>query len=167
MNRFKYQAFMDEFPGVERLAWGNVLDCDSIKVKRMDEALMDHVPHYDGATGSLVGIEDKEVISFVLHDGSLIEDAVSRSGYVVHNEAHRDNEEWEGETVLEAIDRHQVADRLLLIVSVEAGYNILDHHSQRNWRMTLYKPSESLSIKQAIRNARDQARERVQIEGAF
>jgi hypothetical protein len=167
MNRFKFNAFVEEFPFLSELIPDSPIDCDSIKIKRATKELMGHKPYYRGATGSLVGINDDEDVSFILNDGTIIEDAVQSELSVTHNEAHRDNEYKDGETVLEAIDRHSVTDTLKYIVSHEYGYNIESHYSQPNFRVTIFKPSREFNWVTLIVAAQRKALEEVQAEANF
>jgi hypothetical protein len=166
MNRFKYEAFLDEFPFLESLALGCAI-CKKISVKRVTRELLQKVPHYSGATGSLVGIDDSEVVHFILNDGTIIRDAVAQSGDVVHNEAHTDNEYWEGETILEALYRQEVSPMLAYIVIVHSGYIIQDHRSQPDWCATIYKPARDIDLGDLITQERDSALQQVKAEANF
>lgn len=167
MNRFKFQAMVREFPFLADLAGEDYANCKRISIKRADKELMSKIPHYSGATGSLVSIHDSEQVHFGLMDGTLIRDAVKGSGDVIHNEAYTDDEYWEGETVLEAIDRHDVAQRLKYIVINRCGHIIRDHHSQDGFYIEVYKTPKSLSFTDLITAEIEQATARVQAEAAF
>lgn len=168
MNRFKFNRYLQEFPFVSGVSTRalNALDCDSFAVKRITKELLDKTPKYDGATGSLVGIDDGEEIFFVVN-GTLA-GPVQTDGSVIHNEAHSDNENWDGETVLEAIDRLKIApDTITHIVSFEYGYEVLDHYSQGNYRLTIYKAPVGFTIADYVKEAIEKADNEVKAECAF
>ena len=185
MNRMKFNACLKEFPFLKELVdqQRDPINCDGIKVARISQDLISQTPHYEGATGSLVGIDNGERFDFVLRNGQIIKDAVRASGDVVHNEAHTENENYDGETILEAIDRAGVVDTLEYIIKMEYGYNIRDHHSQGNYRMTVYKEAkvlvwlklqndrvqrgQSFSLAEAIAAANEEALSQVKAEATF
>lgn len=174
MNKFKFDAMVEEFPFLSQVLKhdrGNNqqrdhLDCDGISIKRTTRELMEHTPSYQGATGSLVGINDGERFDFVLDDG-IIRNAVHDSGYVTHNEAHQDDEQWNGETVLEAIVKHGVADKLAYIVRLDYGYNVQDHYSQRNYQVVIFKPAKDFTWQELVDEAKAKALAEVQAEANF
>jgi hypothetical protein len=168
----KFNAFMKEFPFlIECTKWndtqGNSLDCDSIKIANITSDLLAHSPRYKGATGSLVGIDNGERFDFVLSDGQIIKNAVASGGSVIHNEAHTDNEYYDGETVLEGIDKHQVAKCLAFIVKISYGYNIRDHHSLNNYSIIIYKPAKNFALIDIIAAANEKALADVRAEADF
>ena len=170
ISKMKFDAYVEQFPVLaEVFAELRVKaeDCDRIEVARADANLMSHTPQYSGATGSLVGVDDGESIAFVLEDGSIIRDAVKTAGYCRHNEAHTDDESWSGETVLDAIYRHSVADTLTLIVSVRYGYNIRDHYSERDWQAAVYKAPKGFTYRDVVDEARAKALAEVRAEAEF
>lgn len=172
MNRIKFNAYLKEFPFLEEcnIRWNHQresINCDEIKISRIGRELLDYTPSYNGATGSLVGIDDGERFDFILKDGQIIKDAVAASGHVTHNEAHTDDEHLTGETVLEAIDREDVAENLEFIVKVCYGYNIRDHYSLSNYSMTVYKAAKDFSLADAIAAANKEALSQVKAEANF
>ncbi|MHA1216264.1 MAG: hypothetical protein ACTSPX_02920 [Candidatus Thorarchaeota archaeon] len=168
MDRFKYQAFLEEFPFLtEIIGEGDPLDCEGITVKRIDNELLKKVPRRSIATGSCVGIDDREVVSFILADSTILENAVRDGGSAIHNEAHTDNEYWDGETILEAIDRHNVGDNLSYIVVVREGYNVRDHYSEPSWCCTVYKPGRNINLAEVIAEEKAKALEMVRAEANF
>ena len=177
MNRFRLQVFLKEFPFLKDLV-NKGEEVDSIQVKRMDKNLFGIRPTYHGATGSLVGIDEGEIVHFLVKSqgitmgirGELLEmlrDCVRNSGYVTHNEAYRDNESWDGETILEAIDRLDCAENLRIIILEEYGDNIRDHYSIGGLRFTIYKPAKGVSVKQLLVETKSKAQEEVQAESNF
>jgi len=179
INLFRAKALAKEFPWLE--AWArkekgpsflslNFIHCDGIKVKRIDESLLSLIPSFDGATGSLVGISDGEVVRFIYEaNGEIqISDPVKDQGSCVHNEAYRDDECWAGETVLEALERLQIPpSSIIAIVKYDYGYKIVDHHSKPNWRLTIYKPAKDLDLGELIEKEREKALAQVKAEADF
>lgn len=167
MDLFKFNAFVKEFPFLAEIARGDSLDCDSIKVKRITKELLNSTPEYHSAVGSLVGIDDEQVVAFVLGDGTVIENAVKRTGRHHSNYAHDDGFYRRGETVLEAIHRENLADKLAYVVVVESGYAIVNHHSEADWRMTIYKPAKDVSAQDLIEQSKKSALDQVKAESEF
>lgn len=153
MNRFKLYAYQKEFPFLQNLIGDEIPD--SIRVKRADENLLKVVPHYYCHDGSLGITEMDERVHFVLIDGSIIHDAVEQSGHTSSNYAHTQTKEWEGETALEAIDRHGVAENLAFIV---IEYYYLDDWSggeyKKEYNFTIYKTPKNTTFGAEIEKAR-------------
>ena len=166
MNRFKLQAYCKEFPFLEDII-GDFIP-DSIRVKRVDENLLRVTPQYYYHDGSLGVTEDEERVHFIIADGSILYDAVNQSGHTSSNYAHTQTKEWEGETVLEAIDRHGVADKLQYIV---VEYYDLDDWSggeyKREYTLTIYKTPKNTTFGAEIEKARAQALAEVRAEADF
>ena len=167
MNHFKFNALLQEFSLTKIIGRRNVRDCDGITIKPVTCKIIEGTPHYEGATGSLVNIDNNVEISFILKDGGIIHKAVHNSGYVIHNEAHEDNESWRGETVLEAIHRHNVSATLRYIVRLHDGYKIRNHYSQANYDITIFKSSHSISFSHLIADAKEEAAKQVKAEADF
>jgi len=166
MNRFKLQAYCKEFPFLEDIIGDEIPD--SIRVKRVDENLLRVTPQYYYHDGSLGVTEDEERVHFIIADGSILYDAVNQSGHTSSNYAHTQTKEWEGETVLEAIDRHGVAESLAFIV--------IEHYYLNDWegcqyekehKFTVYKTPKGTSFGAEIEKARAQALAEVRAEADF
>jgi hypothetical protein len=166
MNRFKYQAYVQEFPFLHDLIGGEIPD--SVRVKRADENLLKVVPEYYYRDGSLGVTERSENVHFVFTDGSILHDAVKQSGHTSSNYAHTQTREWRGETVLEAIDRHGVAESLAFIV-VERNYlnDWEGGHYEKEHEFTIYKTSKNTTFGAEIEKARAQALAEVRAEVDF
>jgi hypothetical protein len=112
--------------------------------------------------------EVNEKIHFVLADGSILHDAVKQAGHTSSNYAHTQPQSWDGETVLEAIDRHGVAESLAFII-VEKFY--LDNWEGGNYEkehnFTIYKTPKGTSFGAEIEKARAQALAEVRAEADF
>jgi len=166
MNRFKLNAYMKEFPFLKDII-GDI-NPDSVRIKRADENLLKVVPQYYCHDGSLGITEMDEKVYFVLADGSILHDTVKQSGHTSSNYAHTRTKEWWGETVLEAIDRHGVAESLAFIV--------IEHYYLNDWEgcqykkehnFTIYKTPKGTSFVAEIEKARACALAEVRVEADF
>ena len=166
MNRFKLQAYKQEFPFLEEIIGDT--NPDSVRVKRADENLLKVIPEYYCHDGSMGITEADEKVHFVLHDGSILYDAVKQSGHISSNYAHSQTREWRGETVLEAIDRHGVAESLAFIV---VEYYYLDDWSGQEYtkecNFCVYKTPKGTSFGAEIEKARACALAEVRAEADF
>ena len=166
MNRFKLQAYQKEFPFLQNLIGDEIPD--SIRVKRVDENLLRVTPQYYYHDGSLGVTEDDEKVHFIFADGSILYDAVNQSGHTSSNYAHTQTREWRGETVLEAIDRHGVADQLQYIV--QEVFDLDDWSGgeyKKEHNFTIYKTPKGTSFGAEIEKARAQALAEVRAEADF
>lgn len=171
MNRFKLQAYVSEFPFLseinEEIRDGKHRDVEFIRIAKVDTNLLNKTPEYEGATGSMVDISTGEHIHFVLSTGEVLRNAVKTSGQVTHNEAHSDDEWWDGESVLEAIDRQGIADKLSYIVVEAYGYDIRDHYSEGGLNFVIYKSPKGDTIARATEEEKAKALSMVQAEANF
>lgn len=171
MNRFKVEGYVKEFPFLKEISkkikGEEYTDIDFIKIARIDENLLNKVPYYSGATGSCVGIDEGEGIYFVLSDGKIISNAVKQSGDITHNEAHADNEYWEGETILEAIYRHNITDNLKYIIVKHYGYIIRNHYTEGGLSFIIYKIGKNEMIQDFINTIKEKEFAKIQAEANF
>ncbi len=165
MNKFKLEAYMKEFPFLQDLI-GNEIP-DSVRIKRADENLLRFVPRYHFHDGSMGQTEVDEIVHFVLADGTVIAEAVRQSGHTSSNYAHSQTIEWEGETVLEAIDRHGVADQLQYIVQDIFDLDDWEGQYHRSREIIIYKTPKGTSFGEEIKKARAQALAEVRAEADF
>jgi hypothetical protein len=166
MNRFKYQAYVQEFPFLQDLIGDEIPD--SVRVKRADENLLKVVPKYCYHNGSCGVSKDEDKIHFVLADSTIIEDAVRQNGSESSNYAHSQSREWNGETVLEAIDRHGVAESLAFIVVEE--YYLDDWTGSEYYEeltVTVYKTPKNTTFEAEIAKAKASALTEVRAEADF
>ena len=166
MNRFKYQAYLEEFPFLKEIIGEETPD--NITIKRADENLLRIIPQYSYHDGSMGESRHEEKIHFVLNDGTIISDAVKQDGSETSNYAHSQSRYWEGETILEAIDRHGVADTLQYIV--QDIYNLDDWSGQEydcTWRIVLYKTPRDTNFREEISKAKAKALAEVKAETDF
>lgn len=175
MNAFKLDAMIEEFPFLRDTALVSkngrsrreAKTCDGIAIKRIDADLLARTPKNYSWDGSLVGIDEWDRIDFVLSDGTVIIDAVKQEVEAGSNYAHTDTHYEDGETILEAIYNHQVADSLAFIVWAKGGYVVEGHYSQPNWSATIYKPAKDFSLTSVIIEAKERAGNEVQAETNF
>ena len=112
--------------------------------------------------------EIDEKVHFILSDGSILYSAVLQSGRISSNYAHSQSRSWEGEAVLESIDRHGIAENISFIV-VEK-YHLHDWEGQESIKehaFTIYKPPKDVSFGAEIKKARAQALAEVRAEADF
>jgi hypothetical protein len=166
MNRFKLQAYVQEFQFLMEIVGDEIPD--SVRVKRADENLLKVVPECYYHDGSMGVSKMDERVHFVLADGSILHDAVEQGGKKTSNYAYSQEQSWEGETVLEAIDRHGVADQLQYIV--QDVFDLDDWEGQeyhRSWEIVIYKAPKGTSFGAEIEKARAQALAEVRAEADF
>ncbi len=166
MNRFKLNAYIQEFPFLRNIIGDSIPD--SVRIKRADENLLKVVPQYSYHDGSMGITKMDERVHFILNDGTIIENAVEQKGHTSSNYAHSQERSWDSETVLEAIDRHGVAESLAFIV-VEKYY--LDDWSgqeyTKEYTLTIYKTPKNTTFGAEIEKARAQALAEVRAEADF
>jgi len=133
-----------------------------IKVKQVDRSLLRRIPTEFYWSGSLVSIEDRESVHFVL-PGKILLDRVRRTGESGSNYAHSPYEKWEGETIISAIDR----------LGITPDYIVLSHREYDNtegqemvnrYEVTIFKIKDQKLIRDEI--SRLHWREMVQAEEA-
>lgn len=157
MNRFKINAFFKEFPFLASLV-GDVSWVEEVRVSRIDHNFLEYVPKYEGATGSLVGIEDSERIYLLSKEGKILAEP-RQSLDISHNEAHTDDEEEEGETVGEALAYLEDPNAVTYAVSIHTGYRIRDHHSVGGFSVVVYKPPKRFTLKEWVEEQERRAKE--------
>ena len=158
MNRFKVQAFFEQFSflteGEEPIV-RNIEEVEEAVVSRIDKDFLDKEPQYNGATGSLVGIDDDEHIYLFDCNGNLLIE-VKQGGQCTHNEAYTDDEDWDGETVGESLLRTD-PERVHYAVVVHTGYKIRDHHSVGGYSVTVYKPPKGFTLPEWVEEQKQRA----------
>ena len=174
MNRFKYQAFLEEFPSLKEILVdrngdefeaGNI---DSIAVKRIGKELLNWTPEYYTWAGSLVDTLRADYVHFILVDGDIIQDAVKQDSESGSNYAYEGTRRQDGETVLEAIDRHGISLKLSLIVIVDRDYDSTSGRDLVDERSVIvYKVAKDFTLVRAINEARQVAGREVRAETNF
>lgn len=173
MNRFRYEALVDEFPFLSEVWFSffedpndSIRNCEYIVIKQLNEVLY-MTPRHETIRGSMTNINDEQVVHFILDnldDRSIIRDAVKKE------RKHTSDNTWfenPGETILEAAHRHGVADRIKYIVVTHIGYNIVEYRSTDKWNATVYKLPKHTTISAEIEKAKKNAREKVRAEANF
>lgn len=166
MNRFKYQAYLEEFPFLKEIIGEETPD--NITIKRADENLLRIIPQYSYRNGSMGESHHEEKIHFILNDGTIIFDAVRQEGSESSFYAHTQSRRWDGETILEAIDRHETTNTLQYIVQ---DIYVLDDWSGQeydySWRLTIYKTPKDTNFGAEIAKAKAKAIAEVKAEADF
>ena len=151
MNTFEFNAFITRFPALEialqtkhatcQREWVAIRDpsnCEGIFVETFNEYFLADTPTHNSHSGSMVSINRKETIYLVLTDGSVVADAVRQRGDHGSNYAHEGTHHSPGETVLEAIVRQGLTDRVHSAIKVQSGFRVEDHHSTPAYSATVY-----------------------------
>jgi len=168
MNKFKYEAYLTEFPFLREILGGRChLDCEFIRVARADENLLLRKPNRHVAVGSMVDIDDRDDVHFVLVDGTIIKDAVAQEYEYYSNYAHDESYNKKGETILEALAGLDNPDAVKYIIVDESGYEVIDHCSTKLFNITIYKAPKGGKISDYIEKARAQALAEVKAEANF
>ena len=166
MNRFKLQAYKQEFPFLGEII-GNEIP-DSVRIKRADENLLKFIPTYSLHVGSMGKTKGWEKIHFVLKDSTIIDDAVLHRVDFSSNYAGDSPYSTDGEAVLEAIDRHGVSENLAFIV---VEYYYIDdwsgHECTEEYSFSIYKTPKNTTFGAEIKKARAQALAEVRVEADF
>lgn len=158
MNRFKFEAFLKEFPFLKEILEEKKRDyqqVDSIRVARIDENLLLRTLeeyHYDGSAGETYNWEE---LWAVLPDGTVqvvpTQDECSSDSNYAHSQPRHE----EGQPIIEA-----------LVGLEETHYLVLLERELENWpgreyvnefNVTIYKPSRSTSLSKEIEKARRKA----------
>jgi len=166
MNRFKLQSFISEFPFITEILGDKTPD--SVRIKRADENLLKLAPKYRYHDGSAGVSTFDEQFHFVLLDGTVITNAVQQEGHISSNYAHSQDRSWEGESVLESIDRHGVAGTLQFIV--QDTYDLHDWSGSEYFRsceINIYKPPKDTTFGAEIEKAKARALAEVRAEADF
>lgn len=165
MNRL-LQAYMQEFPFLKEIIGDSIPD--SVHVKRADENLLALTPNYFTHVGSLGETNSWKKVHFVLCDGVIIKDAVKQEEEFSSNYAGDSPYISKGETVLEAIDRHGVAETLKFIVVEKYYYSNWEGKELREeYTITIYKPPKDTTFEAEIEKAKAQALSKVRAEADF
>lgn len=178
MNKFKFDAFLLEFPALDKALInlsasltgepnldGDALLCEGIKIKRMTAELLGRTPLTNEHEGSCVGIDEGDAVWLVSRSGQL--HAVTGAHSFQSNRAHTDGYKEPGETLLEAVSRYGLETSLAQIVWVEFGLTTVDHYSQDDWCAVIYKPAKDVDVNELVAQARSKALAQVKAEGTF
>lgn len=166
MDRFKFEAFCEEFPFL-RILSPDGRKPDWIKVKRADENLLGVVPSHYFWDGHLGETHDDTRVHFILTEGEGLFSSVLPDIEVGDNSNGCRRKE-QGETILEAIDRLNISEKIKYVV-VEGYYKNAwqgqDHTEE--WSFTIYKPAADASFPAEIQKAKEKAMAQVKAEANF
>lgn len=168
MNKFKFEAYLQEFPFLREILGDQTAgSVSSLAVKRADENLLARTPEERSWNGSLGATDNWERVTFVLPD-RVLKGAVAPAGESGSNYAHSTARRWKGETVLEALSRLENPDDVQYIVwedrdySDWSGSDLVDNYS-----VVVYKPPKGVTFGELITKARAQALAEVRAEADF
>jgi hypothetical protein len=163
MNQIKYEAYLDEFPILQKLLPADgAHNCEAIRIKRLTPEVLSQTPEVHTHIGSLVDIDQGDQVWLVQRERIV---KVAPSGTSDSNYAHEERHEWEGESLLEACYRDNVEPEL--IVWRRYGYEVVEHCSTPLFNVIVYKPAKDTTVRQLIEEALKTAAEAVKAEAAF
>lgn len=174
MNRFRYEAFMQEFPFLHQIMvfkdgqlrgphW-----VDRITVHRADENFLAMIPSSGSWNGSLGESYHWTKVHVIMADGRIIKDCVRQKEKHGSNYAHSQTEYIEGESILEALGNLEDPDKVQYIVIEFRDFS--DWSGQERidiYEVDIYKPPKSVTYSDLIAKARKRALEQVKAEANF
>ena len=167
MNRFKYEAFVDEFPFLDKIMAHHTygpedLTGRGIIIKRADERLLDSIPIDSGYDCCIGKRWTKETFHFTTNNETILS-AVRCKVDWQYAENHTPLDFHEGESVLEAINRHGITEDLDTIVYVfSRGCSFDDTPTVR--KLELYKVPKETTYKELVDRAHQNARNNLKAE---
>ena len=165
-NLFTKKELERDFPFLAAVltnSRGNSISPEEVSIKRIDGDFLDSVPTEYRWTGSVVDICRGTEIIFILDDGTVIRDAVDPDYTSGSNYAGEDTFSSRGETVLHAIEKHGVAEKLAFIVERRYGVHTTNH-SSHGQNIVIRKPGKGFTIPGLIRAAYQAASDQVAAE---
>lgn len=157
MDHFRSNALVKDFPFLAAVLHGDTRDCEKITVTKATKDMLLSIPEHFRQDGSSVGINEKTSIHFVLTDGTIIENAVIRQQEFRSHAAHSQTHRQEGESIIAAIGRLNVADTLAYMVRVFEGYEVIEHFSTDQWRAEVVKPAKGFTWESVVQEQQDRA----------
>jgi hypothetical protein len=170
MNRFKVKSFLKEFPFINELLPEDFdpFNLNSITIKRVDENLLLKFPtkgDWDGCMGSS---DEYENVSFVLEGGTIVKDCVAQKGQSGSNYAHSTTYYYDGESILDAIDRVENPDEIQYIVIFKHDYSNWEGSPYRNDNyIIIYKVPRDKKFSEYLTEAQAKANAEVSSESNF
>ena len=166
MNRFKYEAFLEEFPFLDKIMVEHKfrpenLTGKGISIKRADDLLLSSTPldsGYDCCQG-----QRWRLTYFHFIATEVLLRAVFREVNWKYADTHTPDENREGESVLEAIFRHNIAPSLKFIVGVHRSGCDFDDTPESN-EITIYKTPKDVTYSDLIKEAQTSAIGDVKVE---
>lgn len=165
LDNFKREALRKEFPFLSQFKQ-EMEKAEELSIKRIDAEFLNWTPTDYTVDGSVVGISRGEIVNFVLSDGTVVKDAVRQDYEHRSNYAHTDTSSGAGETVLHAIDRLGVAEKVDFVVVDHYGIHTENHYSFGS-QLEILKPAKGLKIKNLVEEAYQKASKEVAAEAAF
>lgn len=160
------QKIFQEFPFLEEIIEKDFegaripfeeVSCREFSVRKIDRNLLSFIPGETRWTGSLVDEHAIDRVTFIL-PGRILYDAVERAGLCGSNYAYSRREEWEGETVADAIDRLRIDPTQIsfIVVSSRNWDDTQGRELEDEYLVTVYRPKADTvkTIKKIIRRNR-------------
>lgn len=170
MNRFKYQAYVKEFPFLHKILGEDVdpRGIDKITIKRADENLLSYTPRSSSHVGSMGRTESETKVHFVLVNGEILENAVIQEEHYSSNYSGDTSYDYEGETIIEAIDRHDIAEQLQFIVVEKYYYDSWEgQEREEKYFLEIYKVPKNITYREIIQKIKEKAIAEVRREADF
>lgn len=171
MNEFEIKAFFKKYGFLTHQTKDHEVpivehpeSVEEVKIRFINDKVLNERPFEDVATGSLVGIDDCRDFYLLDLDGQNIT-IVKCSISHVHNEAYTDNHSSTGETIGEALLRCDDISKVGYIVKKHTGYSVEDHHSVGGYSVTIYLPSKHFSLKGWFDNKAQEAEKAISQAG--
>ena len=169
MNRFKYEAFLEEFPFLDEIMAEHRFQSENltgkgIVVKRADDRLLSLTPldsGYDCCQGQRW---NRTAVHFITTE--ILLHAVFRQVNWQYADQHTSDFKKEGETILEAIFRHNVAPTLKLIIGVHRSGCDFGDTPETN-EITIYKTPKDVTYDDLIKEAQTSAISDIKAEVEF
>ena len=160
MDKLRFQAFLDEFPFLERVLDFRGVDCfdyrkiRSINIKRIDKDFLNRTPVSYSSEG---GIEHWEKLFSVLlqRDSSLL---VSEVEIYPKN----DSKGEEGERIVSSLEGYKQSSHLVWLIRYVHPVGDVDSFS-----VTIYKPRQDSSLALEIVKAKEAELKTIQAEADF
>ena len=145
MKNFRLESFKKIFSFIPDNFGGN------IDVQKIDEGFL--TVHYEDYywDGSLGSSREEYVVDFILENGEVLLNAVKIGEHSGSNYAHSQEIYRKGETIAEAIDRLNVADKIKYIAVYSTGSRDWSGQEFRNWNdLTIYKTAKNENIEDIL-----------------
>jgi len=171
VSRFKLQALVKQFPELVKLRRFRELDGEDfdVRVIRLDAEWLNHTPTFYSAVGSLVSI-DRYTDIYVAVEGKLVNLAVRCKGTSIDHYGGTKTRHYEGETVIEALDRWVgeggARDEIRYFVEYVRGVHTHEHTSY-GATCTILKLEKGVTLQQRIDEAKQKAIDELEAEIAF
>ena len=174
MDRFKFGAFLKEFPFLKNMGLRRIDEMDledfEIKIKRLDENWLNTTPKGSWHVGSCVDICNDHQIFIVLNNEEIVNLGVENRGNSGSNYAYEDDHYHEGERVIEAlyrwIDVGGNPETISYFVDYHRGI-YTENHSSYGAELVILKLERGVTLAERIEEAKKEALAQVKAEAEF